>query len=112
MRSDAKGVVTGKAVPFAHGENLDAARQDRPQSRGSHSQDLVHQGKLAHGLARGVIPPQPLTTTADSKMVRLLSRGHLGSTRSPGLNSRARHAIVVATCSCRTSALAQAGPSH
>ena len=33
MRSDAKDVGIGKAVPLAHCENLDAARSDRSRSR-------------------------------------------------------------------------------
>ena len=35
MRSDAKDVGIGKAVPLAHCENLDAAREDRSRTRQS-----------------------------------------------------------------------------
>jgi hypothetical protein len=54
------------------GEILDAARSDR--SRTVPSQDLVRQGKLAHGLTWGAIPHNRKTTISNSK-VRASTQG-------------------------------------
>jgi hypothetical protein len=53
MRSDAKDGGTGKAVPLAQCENLDAARSDRSQPRPVHDIKASARMVLHEGLSRG-----------------------------------------------------------
>ena len=80
MRSDAEDVGIGKAVPLAHCEHLDAARYGPPADPPVHSQDLVHQGMLAHGFTPGAYAGQPLTTISNSEMRGRCRKGMLMST--------------------------------
>ena len=77
MRSNAKDVGIGKAVPLAHCENLmPLAKTDPgPADRGL-------QGKLAHGL-RGELTPQPLTTISNSKVAGIYREGVNHALRTP-----------------------------
>jgi hypothetical protein len=74
MRSDAKDVGIGKAVPLARCENRDASLGRLPDPP-VHSQDLAPRGKLAHCFTR-----EPSPATADHDFKRHLSKGHPVST--------------------------------
>ena len=60
MRSDAKEVGIGKAVPLAHCENLDAAREDRPRTRQS-----IHRIWYIKACSLMILRPALCRTTAN-----------------------------------------------
>jgi hypothetical protein len=79
MRSDAKDVGIGKAVPLAHCENFDAARKDRSRTRQSiHRIWYIKASSLM--VLRGELSPQPLPTISNSKMARIYREVTLVST--------------------------------
>jgi hypothetical protein len=77
MRSNAKDVGIGKAVPLAHCENLVplAKTGPGPADRGLQASSLM--------VLRGELTPQPLTTISNSKAAGIYREGVNHALRTP-----------------------------